>query len=144
MFLKSTYLRLYSSTHILYLILLILKYTYTLPDSAYTQVHIYSISYNSIGNPALPKGVIESLNQAKTFLWVSQIFQSKFEANRSKGSWVMIGHTNRQTNRGYNFIYIDIYIDNINLDYLVQGCNSRKVISEVYTSFVLQCTVSGR
>ena len=25
-----------------------------------------------------------------------------------------------------------------------QGCNARKVISEVYTSFVLQCTVSGR
>ena len=24
-----------------------------------------------------------------------------------------------------------------------QGCNARKVISEVYTSFVLQCTVSG-
>ena len=27
---------------------------------------------------------------------------------------------------------------------MVQGCNARKVISEVYTSFVLQCTVSGR
>ena len=26
----------------------------------------------------------------------------------------------------------------------IQGCNARKVISEVYTSFVLQCTVSGR
>ena len=25
-----------------------------------------------------------------------------------------------------------------------QGCNARKVISEVYTSFVLQCTVTGR
>ena len=25
-----------------------------------------------------------------------------------------------------------------------QGCNARKVISEVFTSFVLQCTVSGR
>ena len=25
-----------------------------------------------------------------------------------------------------------------------QGCNVRKVISELYTSFVLQCTVSGR
>ena len=24
-----------------------------------------------------------------------------------------------------------------------QGCNARKVISEVYTSFVLQCTLSG-
>ena len=27
---------------------------------------------------------------------------------------------------------------------LSQGCNARKVISKVYTSFVLQCTVSGR
>ena len=25
-----------------------------------------------------------------------------------------------------------------------KDCNARKVISEVYTSFVLQCTVSGR
>ena len=25
-----------------------------------------------------------------------------------------------------------------------QGCNARKVNSEVYASFVLQCTVSGR
>ena len=25
-----------------------------------------------------------------------------------------------------------------------QGCNVRKVISELYASFVLQCTVSGR
>ena len=28
--------------------------------------------------------------------------------------------------------------------YYVQGCNARKVISEVYTSLVLQCTVFGR
>jgi hypothetical protein len=26
----------------------------------------------------------------------------------------------------------------------VQGCNARKVISEVYVYVVLQCTVSGR
>ena len=29
-------------------------------------------------------------------------------------------------------------------DEIVQGCKARKVISEVYTSFALQCTVSGR
>ena len=29
-------------------------------------------------------------------------------------------------------------------DGLDQGCKARKVISEVYTSLVLQCTVSGR
>jgi len=29
-------------------------------------------------------------------------------------------------------------------DTAIQGCNARKVISEVYTSFLLQCTVSGR
>ena len=34
-----------------------------------------------------------------------------------------------------NFIYQDT---------VVQGYNARKVISEVYASFVLQCTVSGR
>ena len=42
----------------------------------------------------------------------SEFPQSKFEANRSRGSWVMIGKTNkqpdRQSNRKYNFIYIDI------------------------------------
>ena len=30
------------------------------------------------------------------------------------------------------------------LEYLNQGCNARKNFSEVYTSFVLQFTVSGR
>ena len=30
------------------------------------------------------------------------------------------------------------------IDTLDQGCNVRKVISELYPSFVLQCTVSGR
>ena len=33
----------------------------------------------------------------------------------------------------------------ISVKYMLnQGCNARKVISEVYASFVLQCTVSGR
>ena len=30
------------------------------------------------------------------------------------------------------------------IDILKQGCNARKVISEVYASLVLQCTISGR
>ena len=38
----STSFLLYSSTPILYLIPLVLKYTYTLPDSTCTQVHLYS------------------------------------------------------------------------------------------------------
>jgi len=38
----STWFRWYSSTHILYLIPLVFKYTYTLPDSACTQVQLYS------------------------------------------------------------------------------------------------------
>ena len=32
----------------------------------------------------------------------------------------------------------------VSLNILTQGFNARKVISEVYASFVLQCTVSGR
>ena len=32
------------------------------------------------------------------FPWVSRVSQSKFEANRSRGSWVMIGQPNKQTN----------------------------------------------
>ena len=31
----------------------------------------------------------------KTFQWFSRVPRSKFEANRSKGSWVMIGHANK-------------------------------------------------
>ena len=30
------------------------------------------------------------------------------------------------------------------MQYCTQGCNARKVISEVYASFVLPCTVFGR
>jgi len=44
----------------------------------------------------------------RTFPWVSRVSQSKFEANRPRGSWVMIGQTNKQTARDYNFIFIDI------------------------------------
>ena len=33
----------------------------------------------------------------RTFQWVSRVPQSKCEANRSRGSWIMIGQTNRQT-----------------------------------------------
>ena len=28
---------------------------------------------------------------------LKQVFLSKFEANQSRGLWVMIGHTNKQT-----------------------------------------------
>ena len=45
------------------------------------------------------------IHELRTFLRVSIILQSKFEANRSGGSWFMIG----QTNRDYN-LYIDTYI----------------------------------
>ena len=34
-----------------------------------------------------------------------KVHQSKFEANRSKGSWVMIGYTNRHQNRHYYYTY---------------------------------------
>ena len=42
----------------------------------------------------------------RTFPSISRVIRSKFEANRSRGSWVKIRQTNRQTNRDYNFIYI--------------------------------------
>ena len=40
------------------------------------------------------------------FIPLSRVTQSKFEANRSRGSRVMIGQRNRQTNRDYIFTYI--------------------------------------
>ena len=48
---------------------------------------------------------VESQNQAKN-IPCSWVPQSKFEANRSRGSLVMI----RQTNRGDNFKYLDLPI----------------------------------
>jgi len=39
---------------------------------------------------------------------------------------------------------VDFYSVGMNQDAIRQGYNARKVISEEYASFVLQCTVSGR
>ena len=36
---------------------------------------------------------------------ISTVLEWKVQANRSRGSWVIIGHTNKQTNREYNFIH---------------------------------------
>ena len=36
--------------------------------------------------------------------WIFSVFQSEFEANRSRGSWVK---SDKQTDRDYNFIEID-------------------------------------
>ena len=48
------------------------------------------------------------LNQAiRAFPWFNRVSQSKFEKNQSTGSWVMIGYTNKRTNRDYYFIFID-------------------------------------
>ena len=47
-------------------------------------------------------------------------------------------------------IFLSLFESKTNLGHKVaiyrcsQGCNARKVISQVYASFVLQCTVSGR
>ena len=46
-------------------------------------------------NPALPKLLKFTPAQAQNILWVSQVPESKFEANRSRGSWVMIGQTKK-------------------------------------------------
>ena len=51
---------------------------------------------------------INFLNQAiRAFPWFNRVSQSKFEENQSTGSWVMIGYTNKRTNRDYYFIFID-------------------------------------
>ena len=41
--------------------------------------------------------IVTPANQAKTIFVVLPSSQSKCEANRSRGSWVMIGHPNKQT-----------------------------------------------
>ena len=47
------------------------------------------------------------ISKPRTFPWVSWVLQSKFEANRSRGSWVMIGKTtNKQTEISTLYIYI--------------------------------------
>jgi len=43
----------------------------------------------------------------RAFPWFNRVSQSKFEENQSTGSWVMIGYTNKQTNRDCYFIFID-------------------------------------
>ena len=55
-------------------------------------------------NPHFKKFLLlKSINSTKTlkklraFPWFSRVTTSKFEANRSRGSLVMIGHTNKQT-----------------------------------------------
>ena len=44
--------------------------------------------------------------ELKTFQCFFRVPGSKFEANRSRGSLVIIGHTNKHHNRDYNFICI--------------------------------------
>ena len=41
--------------------------------------------------------IVTPANQAKAIFVVLSSSQSKCEANRSRGSWVMIGHPNKQT-----------------------------------------------
>ena len=51
----------------------------------------------------------EPKTKLRTFACVSQDTQSKFEANMSRGSWVMIGHPNK-LNSDYN---LDTYLFNL-------------------------------
>ena len=48
----------------------------------------------------------------KTFSWVSWVTLKKFEANRSRGSWVMIGQTNKQRLQLYIYTEDSLYIIN--------------------------------
>ena len=47
---------------------------------------------------------LESKSKLRIFQWFSRGPQSKFEANRSRGSWVLIGQTNKKTDKQ---IYIE-------------------------------------
>ena len=42
------------------------------------------------------------------------------------------------------YVYVTIFLSFDIIFNVYQGFNARKVISEVYASFVLQCTVTGR
>ena len=54
-----------------------------------------------------------------------------------------LGHVRFHTKSGPNrFSRFDVYW--IQTDRQAQGCNARKVISELYTFFLLQCTVFGQ
>ena len=53
----------------------------------------------------------------RTLSWVLRVPQSKFDANWSRGSWIMIEHTNQHQNRDYYFSYIEDFIT-IHLLYL--------------------------
>ena len=54
------------------------------------------------------------------------------------------GHTPSNIMVNIERLYFPGQVRLISIDSHVQGCMARKVISEMYTSFVLQCTVSGR
>ena len=59
----------------------------------------------------LPRNQIFAIKvktKLKTFPWVSRVPHSKFEANQSRGSWVMIGQINKQTEKQISTLYIYI------------------------------------
>ena len=50
----------------------------------------------------------ESKTRLRTFPWFSRVLQSKFKANRSRCSWVVIGQTGRQSETTTLYIYDSI------------------------------------
>ena len=52
--------------------------------------------------------LLKSKNNAKTFSLASQVPLSKFEANQSMGSWVLIERTYKQTDKQKLKLYIHI------------------------------------
>ena len=52
----------------------------------------------------------QSIIQLRTFPWFYRVPNSKLEANQSRGSWVMIGLTNKQTKITNLYIYHIQYI----------------------------------
>ena len=67
--------------------------------------HLYDLTGNLIFALKVDPLNLEFQNKIKKFLWLARVPQSKFEANRSMDSLVMIRQTNRQT--AIRTLYID-------------------------------------
>ena len=72
------------------------------------RIHI-CLCYTSLGTKNIKVNLLnwEFLNQARTFPWFFQVPQSKFGKNWSRGFPSYDRTINEQSNREYNFIYID-------------------------------------
>ena len=81
-----------------------------------------------------------------TFPWFSQVPQSKFETHRSRGSRVMIGQTNRQTEittlynwrarrRKKKFLENIIYYSLSNMKFIIKMCSTRNYYWKTFSRY---------